>query len=233
MRSLTASSLNDFHDAVTAESGQGSVFRGHKDRDTWELKPSVGRHIDTFDGDKDVLKQVEKDMFEIFEMESSPHLNYVPATDWEWLALAQHHGVPTRLLDWSHNALTALYFAVNEAHDGDSAVYILNHADGIRYIRPRTEEEDPDPFEITEVVRYLPKHLHPRITNQTGSFTAHPDPSEVFDSDHLVEIVVPEASRREIKQALYRYGISPKWVFPGLDGLASWLVATKIERLFW
>ena len=70
------------------------VFRGHSSS-RYELIASVGRGFHT---SRDRLKY-EASLFDIFYREAKEHLVSVPANDWEWLSLAQHHGLPTRLLD--------------------------------------------------------------------------------------------------------------------------------------
>ena len=154
-----------------------------------------------------------------------------PQSEWEWLVLAQHNGVPTRLMDWTHNALNALYFAVSDKFDGDSAVYILHYWDKCRFIRPRTEDEEVSPFDIEEVLVYLPRHIHSRVVNQKGIFTAHPDPTEEINKDWVTELVIPNAARLELKRNLYSYGVTPHSIYPDLGGLADWLITLKLDRI--
>lgn len=54
-------------------------------------------------------------MLRDFKQLARPFLEQQPSNDFEWMFIAQHHGLPTRLLDWSTNALVALYFAARSA----------------------------------------------------------------------------------------------------------------------
>src|SRR5262249_6697533 len=86
------------------------IFRGHGDA-TYQLIPSVGR----IKHQSRTREKAESSLLAMFRRAAVQHIERPPASDWEWLALAQHHHLPTRLLDWSYNALVALYFATSQA----------------------------------------------------------------------------------------------------------------------
>lgn len=85
------------------------VFRGQGD-EAWKLRPKIGR--------SDVLgiewdPSVEVGLFEEFCRRARQFDPGVGFGAWDWLALAQHYGLPTRLLDWTQNPPVAAYFAVS------------------------------------------------------------------------------------------------------------------------
>ena len=88
-----------------------TVYRGVKDA-SYDLVPKVGRK--DLKWNHKSVKDAEKYMLTLFKQRAISFLTFSPRNDWEWLALAQHYGLPTRLLDWSRNPLVAAYFAVNE-----------------------------------------------------------------------------------------------------------------------
>jgi hypothetical protein len=191
--------------------GKPSIFRGMARVDDL-LIPSIGRcpppKVHT-------REKAEQRIFRRFKERVLPYLTFLPRDDWEWLAVAQHHGLPTRLLDWSRNPLVALYFAVERDLNEDSAIYVFSHGAIV------DKDADPDPFAVKRVLRFQPPAISDRIVQQAGLFTVHPSPEIPLADPKLTKARIPSAARRELKRELFKLGISRGSLFPGLDGAVA------------
>jgi len=139
------------------------VFRGVSDYENHLLTPSVGRY-----GKYSLEKEL--DLFEHFKLKANIYIK--ANNDFEWLALAQHHGLPTRLLDWTANPLIAAFFAVKENSGTSGRVYSIKPYD---FVDP---SKDGSPFTIHYIKFLYPPVATRRIELQKGLFSVHPFPSK-------------------------------------------------------
>jgi len=193
------------------------VFRGHSRAD-YALIPSVGRVSHTSRS----YDKLEASLLAMFERGALIHLRTQPRNKWEWLALAQHHGLPTRLLDWTFNPLVALYFAVEENHETDAVLFALQAGKKMS----ETFIETCDPLGIDMPMKYLPTAQTPRIVAQEGLFTVQPHVavplSEQLRPDwRLDRITISARSKADFLYQLFRQGVHRASLFPDIDGLAS------------
>jgi hypothetical protein len=192
-------------------------FRGVSSVD-FELIPSIGRRSIR----NEYSKEWEEEIFSRFKEEAIPHLVRLPPTELAWLALARHHGLPTRLLDWTSSPLIAAYFAVSEAKKNnglarDCAVYA--YEDG-EYIG---EENVNNPFsDRKKAIEVRVSHYSPRLAAQKGFFTLHGNPTTPFIHPTLRRIVIPGRLCAELEEKIDLFGINAATLFPDLDGLAAY-----------
>jgi len=152
------------------------------------------------------------------------------------LAVAQHHGLPTRLLDWSVNALSALWFAVEKpAKDSESygVVWVFEAKSGLverdgDYISRKSSK---DPFSTSRSCILVPRYISKRIVAQGGYFTVHAsmlkephflrlDEEDAF-KDRLMKLVIPAKFFPTIRHQLTRMGTNAMTIYPDLGGLCQ------------
>ena len=202
--------------------GPGWIFRGVPDK-TFDLVPKIARpgtRKSRQDGSDLPYEFDEEDkMFKEFQRIARPYFAHEPKNDLERLAIAQHHGLPTRLLDWTESLLVAAYFALEEAgtRKQPPAIYAIADLPVLR--------GHEDPFHRNqEIAIYRPPHISPRIPVQRSVFTLHPRPEEPPLAPPRVDmLILPRAPDAiELKERLDDCAINRASLFPDLDGLAQY-----------
>lgn len=203
-------------------------FRGHSSAD-FTLTPGLFRLdiTDTYSN----WETVESYLINSFKREAPPHLSIIPDSDIDWLTLAQHHGLPTRLLDWTTSPLIALYFAVEDSMNKKDAHVWCYGILSVNNCHPSSTWLERTTNTGIESRILTPQHISPRITNQGGCFTIHERPQNgnkfiPFDqqsrnNDFLKKIVINSKDKLTILNELYNFGIHRGFIYPGLDGLSQ------------
>jgi len=210
------------------------LFRG-QGNSGWPLRSTFDRsYSDAKAGSREALaKELIREFYD--ECERISPWRY-PMSDPRVLAMAQHHGLPTRLLDWSFSPYVAAYFAFSwfmfeKAGDdgGNVAIWVLN--------RDEVEAKAPEgQLQIISVQDYE----NNRLGSQFGVFT-YLKTNESTLEDYLTSPAVNlghalrklEVPRSEAPQALHDLilmGIHHGTIFPGREGIAHTIRLRSLLR---
>lgn len=276
MDTLIANSWSEALELLYADSWDSRIqryrspfaFRGLAD-ESWRLETSLMRLGREYkDLEKHLLRNFRKYAHrEVVEQDSF----------WYWLSVAQHHGLPTRLLDWTYSPLVALHFATDDQKmmNQDGAIWCVDfpsvHVTLPKSLREALASEGSNVFTVEMLSRFEllnltvsfmgfsvstsdirptkirslqdfdnltkkdfalffePPSLDDRIVNQFALFSVMSNPCAYLDEwleescAECRKIIITSDLKWEIRDKLDQANITERVLFPGLDGLSSWL----------
>src|ERR1044071_2869849 len=175
-----AASWEAFLKVVTSTPYSHWAFRGERD-ERIPLNSSLSRYLQNFKVAPAAWPAQEERILRVFKRKAHQFLSQPPATDddFQWLALMQHHGAPTRLIDFTWSPYVAAFFALERAL-GDGVVWAMNPArvDSSRAPKPsRMDPRSPGNFQryfLKGNHRFLwmgePQTMNRRLIAQSGTF---------------------------------------------------------------
>jgi hypothetical protein len=252
MKAETISSWREFDDAIATASSAGPrggrahsslVFRGLA-RSSYSNLHSLARlGADYGELERHLIRNFRK----------YAHRERPGPTLWDWLSLAQHHGLPTRLLDWTFSPFIAAHFATATSPDQQAVVWAVDCAAAHELLpdelRRSLDDEGATVFttellaahaptlhaldelggEEPFVLFFEPPSLDDRIVNQSAVLSTLADGEATMDDwlEKHEELShawrLPPDAKAQIRERLDQANITERVLMPGLDGLATWL----------
>lgn len=256
IREQRIASLGELVDAVTppepdkrtGRRRDAGVYRG-----TADIERTLLTSLDRLGGvnPPHAKSGLEEHILRNFMRYSRPYLGNAPVNEWEVLVSAQHHGVPTRLLDWTYSPLVAAHFAtLDPAQQRDRVIWRLDWQrvhrtfglpelallidDVARTFGDDSTELSPWSLFAGKPTREFacmiePPSLDARIVAQAAVFTLCSDRTRSFDDflddhglqDALTRYVIPGDAAAKFRDQLDLVGMDERRLFPDLDGVAA------------
>lgn len=197
-------------------------------------------------------RELEKPILRNFAKYASIEDPELSNSVWRQLIIGQHHGLPTRLLDWTYSPLIALHFATDGEETNDRVIWEIDieefnsllpseytdqlqkesahlfTVDMLEKVAHRLEQYDTD-MKDRAMVLIEPPSIDQRIINQYSYFSIIPQSiqniEEFLDkyTNHTTKYIIDSTLRWRIRDMLDQLNINERIIFPGLDGIATWI----------